>query len=107
MKNCAMASTAGRYSLLLELESAMKSRDDQERATVLERVTDLFFSAASNADQIALFDDIFLQIVQQIESSARARLASDGLVTHGNVDVLGGFRRLRMLSSRMRDLGDC
>ena len=89
MKNCAMASTAGRYSLLLELESAMKSRDDQERATVLERVTDLFFSAASNADQIALFDDIFLQIVQQIESSARARLASDGLVTHGNVDVLG------------------
>jgi Uncharacterised protein conserved in bacteria (DUF2336) len=86
-----MASAAGRYSLLLELESAMKSRDAQERATVLERVTDLFFSAGSNADQIALFDHMFLQLVQQIEASARDRLASDGLVTHSNADVLGRF----------------
>jgi hypothetical protein len=91
MKNCRMASTAGRYSLLLELESAMKSRDAQARATVLERVADLIFGARGNADQIALFDDVFSQLVQQIDASARAKLASDGLATHGNPDVLGGL----------------
>jgi uncharacterized protein (DUF2336 family) len=70
-----MTSTAGRYSLLLDLESAMSSRDVQQRATVLQRVTDLFFSAAKDAEQIALFDHVFLQLVQQVEASARVKLA--------------------------------
>jgi uncharacterized protein (DUF2336 family) len=71
-----MTSTAGRDSLLLDLESAMSSRDVQQRATVLQRVTDLFISAAKDAEQIALFDDLFLQLVQQVEVSARIKLAS-------------------------------
>ena len=71
-----MTSTAGRYSLLHDLESAMTSRDVQQRATVLHQVTDLFFSAAKDAEEIALFDDVFLQLVQQVEASARAKLAS-------------------------------
>ena len=71
-----MTSTAGRYSLLLDLESAMSSRDVQQRATVLQRVTDLFLSAAKDAEEIALFDDVFLQLVQQVEASARVKLAS-------------------------------
>ena len=71
-----MTSTAGRYSLLLDLESAMSSRDVQQRATVLQRVTDLFFSAAKDAEEIALFDDVFVQLVQQVEASARVKLAS-------------------------------
>jgi hypothetical protein len=58
-----MTSTAGRDSLLLDLESAMSSRDVQQRATVLQRVTDLFISAAKDAEQIALFDDLFLQLI--------------------------------------------
>jgi uncharacterized protein (DUF2336 family) len=70
-----MTSTAGRYSLLLDLESAMSSRDIQQRATVLQRVTDLFISAANDAEQIALFDDVFLQLAQQVEATARAKLA--------------------------------
>jgi uncharacterized protein (DUF2336 family) len=70
-----MTSTAGRYSLLLDLENAMSSRDVQQRATVLQRVTDLFFSAAKDAEQIALFDHVFLQLVQQVEASARVKLA--------------------------------
>ena len=70
-----MTSTAGRYSLLLDLESAMSSRDVQQRATVLQRVTDLFFSAAKDVEQIALFDHVFLQLVQQVEASARVKLA--------------------------------
>ena len=70
-----MTSTAGRYSLLLDLENAMGSRDVQQRATVLQRVTDLFLSAAKDAEEIALFDDVFLQLVQQVEASARAHIA--------------------------------
>jgi uncharacterized protein (DUF2336 family) len=53
----------------------MGSRDVQQRATVLQRVTDLFFSAAQDAEQLALFDDVFLQLVQQVEASARVKLA--------------------------------
>jgi len=70
-----MSLTADRRSLLVELEGAMNSRDVKERATVLDRITDLFFNLAADSNQVALFDDVFLQLTKQVEIGARAKLA--------------------------------
>ena len=70
-----MNSAASRQSLLIELESAMNSRNARERTTVLDRITDLFFNVATDSAQVALFDDVFLQLIQQVEVGARVKLA--------------------------------
>src|ERR1700730_8563639 len=70
-----MNSTGRQQSLLIELESAMNSRNARERTTVLDRITDLFFKVATDSDQVALFDDVFLQLIRQVEVGARIKLA--------------------------------
>jgi uncharacterized protein (DUF2336 family) len=70
-----MSSTERRHSLLIELESAMNSRDAHERTTVLDRITDLIFNVATDADRAVLFDDVFLQLIRQVDVTARAKLA--------------------------------
>ena len=70
-----MNSAASQQSLLIELESAMNSRNARERTTVLDRITDLFFNVATDSAQVALFDDVFLQLIQQVEVGARIKLA--------------------------------
>jgi uncharacterized protein (DUF2336 family) len=70
-----MPSSHVQNSLLLDLEKAIQSRDAKERAVVLDRVTNLFLLGTSNQDQVELFDDVFSQLVQQVEATARARLS--------------------------------
>jgi uncharacterized protein (DUF2336 family) len=70
-----MASGSVKETLLLDLESAFKSRDANERSVVLERITALFLAGTRDQDQVELFDDIFLQLVEQVEATARARLS--------------------------------
>jgi len=70
-----MASGSVKETLLLDLESAFKSRDANERSVVLERITALFLAGTRDQDQVELFDDIFLQLVEQVEVTARARLS--------------------------------
>jgi Uncharacterised protein conserved in bacteria (DUF2336) len=71
----AMPSSPAQNSLLLDLEKAIQSRDAKERAVVLDRVTALFLVGTRNNEQVELFDDVFSQLVQQVEATARARLS--------------------------------
>ena len=64
-------------SLVDELETTIAGSDIGRRAMILRRVADLFASAAGNLshEQTALFDDVMHQLVDEIETSARARFA--------------------------------
>jgi uncharacterized protein (DUF2336 family) len=56
------------------LEDAFARRDVGRRAEMLQRVTDLFVTAASrhSPDQVALFDEVMGRLVAELETSARA-----------------------------------
>jgi uncharacterized protein (DUF2336 family) len=64
-------------SLVDELEAAIASSDIGRRAVILRRVADLFVSTSANLsnEQTALFDDVMHQLVDEIETSARACFA--------------------------------
>jgi uncharacterized protein (DUF2336 family) len=70
-----MAPLSAQDSLLTELESAIASRDASQRGIVLERITALFLVETRNQEQTELFDDVFLQLVKQVETAARAKLS--------------------------------
>jgi uncharacterized protein (DUF2336 family) len=65
-------------ALLREVEAAATSVSGRQRSEMLRRVTDLFIVGAPQYtdDQIALFDDVFVRLALEIESSARALLAA-------------------------------
>lgn len=64
--------------LLAELQEAMVSGNVAKRVDRLRRVTDLFVNAPLeySDDQIAVFDDVFQCLIEQIEASAKAMLAN-------------------------------
>lgn len=64
-------------SLVDELEAAIASSDIGRRAVILRRVADLFVSTSGNLSkqQTALFDDVMHQLLDEIETGARARFA--------------------------------
>ncbi len=64
-------------SLVDELEAAIASSDIGRRALILRRLADLFVSTSGNLsnEQIALFDDVLRQLVDEIEAGARAGFA--------------------------------
>jgi uncharacterized protein (DUF2336 family) len=64
-------------SLIDELQHSLESGNDRHCLKVLQRVTDLFVSGSRHYSdrQIALFDDILMQLVAEIETSARAKLS--------------------------------
>jgi uncharacterized protein (DUF2336 family) len=65
-------------ALLREVEAAATNVSGRQRSEMLRRVTDLFIVGAPQYtdDQIALFDDVFVRLALEIESSARALLAA-------------------------------
>lgn len=72
------ASVARSTNLLDELQSALSSGTVARRVETLRRVTDLFLYDAPSysEDQIAVFDDVFHCLIEQIETSAKALLAN-------------------------------
>jgi uncharacterized protein (DUF2336 family) len=64
-------------SLIPELEEVIQSGSPEKCAETLRRITTLFVHGATrfNEDHIGLFDDVFCQLVTEIESKARAELA--------------------------------
>ncbi len=64
-------------ALLPELEDAIANGTPARRAQILERVTDIFVAESEkySANQIDLFDDVFVRITDVIERSARAALS--------------------------------
>ncbi|CCD92451.1 conserved hypothetical protein [Bradyrhizobium sp. ORS 375] len=65
-------------SLLDELEDTLAHGTVARRVETLRKVTDLFVDGAADFadDQVALFDDVFECLIDHIEVSARALLAS-------------------------------
>jgi uncharacterized protein (DUF2336 family) len=64
--------------LIEDLDRTLSSQNIGSRAEALRRVTDLFLSAPTtySEPEIAVFDDVMLRLVQDIESSLRAALAA-------------------------------
>jgi uncharacterized protein (DUF2336 family) len=65
------------FPLLEELEGALTSGTDARRVAILTSITDLFVSDAPrySEDQVAVFDDIIVRLVNAIEAKARIKLA--------------------------------
>ena len=61
-----------------ELESTMRQGSAAQRAAILQRITNLFLqnAASYNEEQVALFDEVMLRLVKQIEQSALVQLSS-------------------------------
>jgi uncharacterized protein (DUF2336 family) len=72
------ASAEATTKLIDELQSALTHGSVARRVETLRRITDLFtgFAVDYSGEQIALFDDVFIYLVGEIETSAKALLAS-------------------------------
>lgn len=64
-------------SLIPEIEDAITSGTVKQRLRALKRITDLFVAGSDrySGDQIAVFDDVLVQLTSTIELDARAMLA--------------------------------
>ncbi len=64
-------------SLIPELESVVRHGSDERRADALRRITALFLHGSSRFtdDHVRLFDDVFVMLINEIESKARAELS--------------------------------
>jgi uncharacterized protein (DUF2336 family) len=65
-------------SLIDELENTMRQGSAAQRASILQRITDLFLQHAPlcNDEQVALFDDVMFRLVKRIEHGAMAQLST-------------------------------
>jgi uncharacterized protein (DUF2336 family) len=65
-------------SLIDELESTMRQGSAAQRAAVLHRITGLFLhhGPACNEEQVALFDQVMLRLVDRIEQKALVELST-------------------------------
>ena len=63
--------------LIQELDDAIAHGATVRRAQILERITDIFVAESDSysANQVELFDDVFVRITNVIEQSARAMLS--------------------------------
>jgi uncharacterized protein (DUF2336 family) len=66
-------------ALIAELEGALDSREPERWARILRQVTKLFLADAHrlNKAQIAVFDDVFLRLMQRADTPALALLGND------------------------------
>jgi len=64
-------------SLIPELEEIVQHGSPRKRAETLQRITALFLAGASgfNDEHVGLFDDVFLLLIEEIETKARAELS--------------------------------
>jgi uncharacterized protein (DUF2336 family) len=65
-------------TLITELEDALNSGSPEKRVDTLRRVTGLFLNEADrlNEQQISVFDDVLVHLVQRIESKALVQLST-------------------------------
>ncbi len=65
-------------SLIAELEDALKGGSSEKRVETLRRVTDLFLNDADrlNEQQIRVFDDVLVHLIQRINTKALVQLST-------------------------------
>jgi uncharacterized protein (DUF2336 family) len=73
-----MAATAS-AALIAELEGAVDSRSPERLAEILRQMTRLFLADAHrlNEGQIAVFDDVFLRLMERADAQALAHLSNN------------------------------
>ncbi len=71
-------SVATSANLIAELEGAVKNGSSERRVEMLRRITDLFLSDADrlNENQIGVFDDVLLRLIEQMEARTLAQLSA-------------------------------
>ena len=64
-------------SLIPELESVVRNGSDERRSDALRRITALFLQGSNkfSEDHVRLFDDVFVMLINEIESKARSELS--------------------------------
>jgi uncharacterized protein (DUF2336 family) len=88
-------------SLIKELEDAVKGNSSERRVETLRRVTDLFLDDADrlNEQQITVFDDVLVHLIQRIESKALAQLSESlAPVSRAPVQIIGQLARNKEIS---------
>ncbi len=65
-------------SVIPELEEVIQHGSREKRVATLQRITRLFLDGAShyNDEHVRLFDDVFVRLIEEIETKARAELSS-------------------------------
>src|SRR3982750_2892552 len=65
-------------ALMAELEVAVKIGTPEKRGETLRRVTNLFLGESDklNEQQISVFDDVLIHLIQRIETKALVQLSS-------------------------------
>lgn len=84
------------HSMLAELEEAVKSGSPEKRVTMLRRVTGLFLGEADrlNDQQIAVFDDVLMHLIQRIEVKALGELSTSlAPVNNAPIEVIRRLSR--------------
>jgi uncharacterized protein (DUF2336 family) len=84
------------HSMLAELEEAVKSGSPEKRVTMLRRVTGLFLGEADrlNDQQIAVFDDVLVHLIQRIEVKALGELSTSlAPVNNAPIEVIRRLSR--------------
>src|SRR3982750_2559517 len=83
-------------ALMAELEVAVKIGTPEKRGETLRRVTNLFLGESDrlNEQQISVFDDVLVHLIQRIETKALVQLSTSlAPVSHAPVHVLGRLAR--------------
>ena len=77
-------SKANSTALITELEGAVKGGSPERRLQMLRRVTDLFLSDADrlNENQIGVFDDVLVLLMERMEARALAQLSTTLCSSH-------------------------
>jgi len=67
----------GTSSLFDDLDTALQSGSSEKRVAMLRQVTDLFLSEADrlNEEQIGVFDDVLVQLIERIETRTLAEIS--------------------------------
>ena len=67
-----------RVAFVAELEDAVKNGTAERRVDTLRRVTSLFLGESDklNEQQIGVFDDVLVHLIQRIETKALVQLSS-------------------------------
>jgi len=84
------------HSMLAELEEAVKSGSAEKRVTMLRKVTSLFLGEADrlNEQQIAVFDDVLVHLIQRIEIRALGELSTSlAPVNNAPIEVIRRLSR--------------
>lgn len=65
------------FSLIPELESVVRHGSDERRSDALRRITALFLHGSTkfSEEHVRLFDDVFVMLINEIESKARSELS--------------------------------